>query len=200
MNNKTEMDNKKFGPKEIKQNLIDAALFLAYYEILKSVILGRINSFYNIEIEEGKRIISDSYKKEILDKIIDGKKINEFRASCLWLIENNAISHSDHECVEDITDFRNRIAHDLPKFLFDSDYSINSKMFNDIKDLTLKIEKWWIINVDIPCNPDLDNLIIDEESIVPGYDTLLSYIFNIANSDLEELEKIIEKSGLNNLY
>jgi hypothetical protein len=191
MNNKTEMDNKKFGPKEIKQNLIDAALFLAYYEILKSVILGRINSFYNIEIEEGKRIISDNYKKEIIDRIINGKKIGEFKASCIWLIENGALSPHDHVRIEYITELRNRIAHDIPKYLFDSDYSIDSELFTEIKSLTLKTEKWWIINVDIPCNSDFDNQIINEESIVPGYDTLLSYIFNIANSDLEELEKII---------
>ena len=122
-----------------------------------------------------------------------------FEASCVSLIENKVINKDDHERIENITDLRNRIAHDIPKFLFDIDFRINSESFTEIKDLTLKIEKWWIINVDIPCNPDLDNLIIDEESIVPGYDTLLSYIFNIANSDLEELEKIIEKSGLNNL-
>ena len=89
MNIKAEMDNKKFGPKEIKQNLIDAALFLAYYEILKNVIVGRINTFYNhdLKTEEGNRIIPDDYKKEILDRKIKGKKIKCLRRPAFRLLK-----------------------------------------------------------------------------------------------------------------
>ncbi|GAI47696.1 unnamed protein product, partial [marine sediment metagenome] len=43
-----------------------------------------------------------------------------------------------------------------------------------------KIEKWWILNVEIPTNPDLDGMEIDKEGIVPGQIMTLRLLLDIA--------------------
>ena len=47
-------------------------------------------------------------------------------------------------------------------------------------DLLHKIEKWWILNVEIPTNPDLDRMEISEEGIVPGQIMTLRLLLDIA--------------------
>lgn len=155
-----------------------------------------------MDYTDGKFIVSEKYKKEIINR--KGCKSNLFISSCRWLIDNKVISEDEFNQIIKIKEIRNRIAHDLPKFLFDSEYSIDKDLFNQIKVLTLKIEKWWIIEVEMPTNPDLDGQEIDAESIVPGQELILSYIFNIANTDLEELDKLFnsttnQDNGENNL-
>lgn len=194
MDSKTKKDWDKFlDSKNIKKNLIDAALFLTFYEILKNEIIEKIASFYSHEFRDGKWITSQEYKERIIDRIID-KRPNIFLSSCYWLIENDVITKEDLTKIEELRDLRNRIAHDLPKFLFDSEYEINKKHFAEIKDLTLKIAKWWIINVDIATDPDFDDSEIDYNNIKPGQVILLNYIFNIANTDFAELERLLNKS------
>ena len=81
----------------------------------------------------------------------------------------------------------------MPKFLFDSEYVIDKDLFNQIKVLTLKIAKWWIIEVEIPTDPQFDGQEIDTEGIIPGQEMILNYIFNIANTDIEEFERGFKK-------
>jgi hypothetical protein len=46
--------------------------------------------------------------------------------------------------------------------------------------LLRKIEIWWIENVEIPINPDLDGKAIDYEGIVLGLIITLQLLYNIA--------------------
>ncbi len=192
MDKKVDKDWKKFfNPKEIKNNLIDASLYLSFYEMLNSVIVDKIADFFNMEFKDGKFITSEKYKDTIINRKINGKT-NIFLSSCLWLIDNGVISQDEYDLIIRIKEHRNRIAHDLPKFLFDSEYIIDKDLFNQIKNLTLKIEKWWIVEVEIPTNPDFDYLEIDIEKIVPGQEFFLDYIFKIANTNIDELERFVK--------
>lgn len=183
--------NKINNPKEIKSNLINASLFLAYYEILKNTIVNRIEEFLNdYDFNKGKIVTSDDYKEQIIKPRYNEKE-NIFLSSCDWLVSHAAITSDDKSLIIQIKEERNRIAHNIPKYLFESNYCIKKEFFSQIKDLILKIEKWWIIEYEITLNPNIDLQTIDINSIVPGKDITLTYIFNIANSDLEELEKLI---------
>lgn len=192
MDKKIENDWNKFNnPKEIKKNLNDASLFLAFYEILHNTIIDRIADFFNNEFKKGKFVTSKEYKEMIINPKINNGKENIFLSSCQWLVDNNAITSDDKNQIRIITDERNKIAHNLPKFLFDSEYCINKDLFNQIKVLTLKIERWYI-QFDIPLNSDFDEQEIDLNGIVPGKNLILKYIFDIANTsdtEFEELER-----------
>jgi len=192
MDKKVDSDwNKFFDSKEIKRNLIDSSLFLAFYEILKNTIVDRIADFFNNEFKNGKFVNSTKYNEQIIWRKIKGKQ-NIFSSSCLWLVENNVITFDDHNQINEIRLERDRIAHNLPKFLLESEYIIRKDLFNLMKDLTLKIDKWWIVEVDLTINQELIGQNIDTDKIVSGNDLILSYIFNIANTDLNDLEKQIK--------
>lgn len=197
MTKKVDKDWAKFfNPKEIKKNLIDASLFLSFFEILKNEIIERIFHFYSNEYNDGKWIPSEEYKKDIIGRKIYGnnkRDTNIFLSSCQWLVDTNAISQDEYDQIEKIIEHRNRIAHDLPKFLFDSDYIIDKGLFNQIKELTLKIEKWWILEFEMPISGEFDGQNIDPDGIIPGQQIILDYIFNIATTDIDELEREFKK-------
>jgi len=56
----------------------------------------------------------------------------------------------------------------------------------DSNDLLYKIEKWWILNVEVPTNPDFDGKDIDEDSIVPGKIMAFRLLADIALGSEEE--------------
>ena len=56
----------------------------------------------------------------------------------------------------------------------------------NIIELLCKIEKWWILNVEIPTNPDFDGKEIDEDGIVPGPIMTLRLLPDIALGSEEE--------------
>ena len=46
--------------------------------------------------------------------------------------------------------------------------------------LVQKIEKWWIINVEIPTNPDFDGKDIDEDGIISGPSWVMQLLVQVA--------------------
>lgn len=52
--------------------------------------------------------------------------------------------------------------------------------FKEMVDLLRKIELWWIVGVEIPCNPEFDKQDIDVDSIVPGKIMALQLLYDIA--------------------
>jgi hypothetical protein len=51
-------------------------------------------------------------------------------------------------------------------------------------ELRIKIEKWWILNIDIPTNPDFDTMNeINEDSIMTPTQMLNKLIFDMLSGD-----------------
>lgn len=61
-------------------------------------------------------------------------------------------------------------------------------LFSPMVDLLHKIEKWWIVNVEIPTDPDLVGKEIDEDAIIPGPIMTLRLLVDIALGTEEESE------------
>jgi hypothetical protein len=68
--------------------------------------------------------------------------------------------------------------------------------FAEMIALVDKIERWWIVNVEIATNPDFDGKEIDEDGIVPGTMMVLQLMMEIglgsdqqAKSYLDEFRK-----------
>jgi hypothetical protein len=66
-----------------------------------------------------------------------------------------------------------------------------------------KVEKWWIVNVEIPTNPDFDGKEIEEKTILCGPVIALKLLIDVAlGSDedaryhLNEFRKLKSKDGL----
>jgi len=55
--------------------------------------------------------------------------------------------------------------------------------------LLRKIGVWWVVNVEIPTNPDFDGQEIDEAGIVPGAVLSLQMLIEVASGNPELLER-----------
>ncbi len=58
--------------------------------------------------------------------------------------------------------------------------------FPTLLSLTQKIEKWWIVNVEPPTNPDNDGEEIDEDGKVSGPSWIMQLLTQVALSDDEK--------------
>lgn len=66
-----------------------------------------------------------------------------------------------------------------------SDYD---SQFPALIALLRKVEVWWIVNVEIPTNPDYDGQEIDEADITPGALMSLEMLIDVASGKTELLE------------
>ncbi len=65
--------------------------------------------------------------------------------------------------------------------------------FIEIIGLVDKIERWWIVNVEIPTNPEFDGQDIDEAGIVPGGTMGLRVLIDIALGSEQDSKRYINE-------
>src|SRR3972149_4003019 len=82
------------------------------------------------------------------------------------LKENKAITEDDIDNFNKIKDFRNTLAHELVKYISEDKEYEYIKHFKLMTALLDKVEKWWIINFEIPINADFDDKSIEENGIL----------------------------------
>ena len=166
MDNKTYNYNKLFSPELTKSILMAAAIYLLTYELLKSSIIEEIKNFYLAGAGNKDSMMQRRYESDVLslDKSI-------FIASCKWLLNMEAITQEDIQTILSLRELRNTIAHQLPDFLIDDNANITVSELTKIYDILVKIDSWWIREVELPANPDFVHL------------------------DHEELETLVVRSG-----
>jgi len=164
-------------PEVLRPNLILASIYIAAFEILKNSIIERIRDFYISGFDENGWIIMPEYKDNVLSK-----DKSPTYASLKWLKESKAISEGDIEKFNKIKECCNLLAHEITKMLMEGLPSDFAECFSDMTALLDKIERWWIINVEIPTNPDFDGKHdeIDESGIVPGPIMSLRMMIDVA--------------------
>lgn len=163
------------NPEVLRTNLIVASLYITAFEMLKESIIDRIKNFFIDGFDESGWIINDKYRSEVL-----GLNRSPVYASLQWLKNRDVINEDDIANFNDIKNCRNEIVHEITTYISNGSKIDPLPLFSKITDLLLKIEKWWIINVEIPVNPDFDDKDIDEEGIVPGGIITLRLLSDIA--------------------
>jgi hypothetical protein len=167
---------KLFNPESLRFNLVSVSLFLAAWEILCDAVIDRIRSFFARELDNKfEPIDSERYRELVLS--LDRSRL---RASILWLKNNAVIDDEDVKTMEVLREQRNKLAHELPKVVSDPDVEIDFGLFDVIFRLVTKIERWWILEVEIPINPNFDGRKIAPESVRSGRMLFLEMITQIA--------------------
>ena len=176
MDKNVELSWEKFlNPEVLRTNLIVASLYIAAFEMLKDSIIGRLRDFFKDGFNENGWIINDRYESEVLSL-----NKSPLYASLEWLKNMDAINEVDVENFNEIKNCRNELAHEIANFISKGPNIDPLPLFSKITDLLYKIEKWWILNVEIPTNPDFDGKDIDEEGIEPGQIMTLRLLTDIA--------------------
>lgn len=190
MNRNVRNQWKRFlTPETLRLNLIIASVYISVYEILKNSIIERIRDFHWTGWSiEGGDIIDPKYEAEVLSK-----NRSPLYASLHWLKKNNAINDEDITMLENVKKYRNEIAHGMNKMIMEGLPSDLPERFSDMVTLLDKIEKWWIINMEIPLNEELAGEEIDEEGIIPGPVASIKMMIDIALGTDEQAEYYINE-------
>ena len=169
-------------PEITRERLISASLYIAAFEILKQSICNRIHDFYCFGFEAGGDLIHPKYQAEVLSR-----NRSRLYASLSWLQENGVLEQSDIESFERVKAARNALAHSLQGLVLGELPPTHVQLFPALVELIRKIEIWWVMNVEIPTNPDYDGQEILEGDIVPGTLIMLQLMQEVASGNPEFL-------------
>ena len=169
------------NPEVTRPRLIAASLYIAGFEALKDSVVGRIRDFFWTGFDESGDKIDPEYQSDVL-----ARNRSPVYASLDWLKGMNAIDDHDLETFDRVKACRNTLAHKLFSALGSEGLPADfERCFTEMGALLRKIEMWWIMNVEIPTNPDYDGSDIDESGIVPGPVMSMQLLLDIALGDDE---------------
>lgn len=170
-------------PEVVKPSLFLATMFITTFEILKDSVVDDVRGFYTNGFDEHGPSVGAEYQSEVLSK-----NKSPLYASLQWLRENDAIGDEDLVTFERLKSTRNQLAHQLFAVVTGQVESAHESQFAELVALLRKIGVWWVVNVEIPTNPDYDDQEIDEEGIVPGAILSLQMLIEVASGNTELLE------------
>lgn len=166
-------------PENLKDNLIFSSLYIATYESFKDYVIEEVKFFFNTGFTNGKYIFSDSYKSDVLSK--DRSLV---KATLLWLKEFGAIEDRNIEIFDELRKYRNKLSHELMNLLFEGLPEELPEKFIELIRLRVKIEKWWILNIEVPTNPDFDTHIeISDKDITTSSQVFNQIILDMLSGD-----------------
>lgn len=140
-----------FNPDILKQNLIIASLFIAVFDNFKANIIDKVKYFYFSGIKDGVEQFKD-YEQDVLNKV-KSKNNKQIKATLLWLKENEFITEAEEILFAEFTNTRNKLAHEMNRMLIDGFSEEIYKLYAEMINLFSKIERKWIIDIEIPINP-----------------------------------------------
>lgn len=178
------------NPDILKSSLIIYSIFITVFEILKQQVIERIRYFYVDGFVGDNLIINEKYNKEVLSR-----HKNALYASLDWHLEKGIISKEDIELFHELRKQRNKLAHEMTTVIFEGNNDSIIVNLEKMINLLKKIELWWIMNVEIPTDPDI-NIDIDDmdiEHIIPGSIMIIQLLLEIALNEGEEEKKYYDQ-------
>jgi hypothetical protein len=174
-----------FNPKRLQQKLLLGALYLATFEVLKTIVVGNLIGFFAFGdyYQDGNPVRTDEYKAELAKHGFKQHR-DEYRACCHWLKDMEAVSDGEYAKLLEIRTHRNQIAHELPSVLLDAKLDVDAGLLVEARNLIHKLDRWWFENVEIDINPDLQGKTIDELDFSSGRMLYIDHVISNAVQDL----------------
>ncbi|WP_429025716.1 hypothetical protein [Aeromonas media] len=171
-------------PEILKTNIITASIFSMAFEMLKSSIIDKIETFHTNEFYENGMVVSPEYKEEVLSL-----NRSPLYASLIWLQDMHAIDDKDLEIFEHIKRCRNTLAHEMLTFASSGvDFNV-AEAFEEMISLLRKIELWWFENLEMAIDPEAYPENLDLEQAIPGPVWSLQMLIDVALGPEEEAQK-----------
>ncbi|MGE6207631.1 hypothetical protein [Aeromonas media] len=171
-------------PEILKTNIITASIFSMAFEMLKSSIIDKIETFHTNEFYENGMVVSPEYKEEVLSL-----NRSPLYASLIWLQDMHAIDDKDLEIFEHIKRCRNTLAHEMLTFASSGvDFNV-AEAFEEMISLLRKIELWWFENLEMAIDPEAYPENLDLEQVIPGPVWSLQMLIDVALGPEEEAQK-----------
>ena len=184
------------------------ALFIGMFEFMKDTLISRVESFLCSNMtqnEDGEWVYihNETYKNEIEKRFVDGKIVKDrLRNTVLWFKDANAISDDDYELFRKLRDKRNSYAHKMAQHVWDGLPEQDAKGLLDLLDLYIKLDKWWINEIEIPISGEFEPGSYDEDSVeslaLITFKIMISTLFGGKSDEyLEMIQKFRDQQGVN---
>jgi hypothetical protein len=185
---------KFLDPAVMQDRLISSSLFIAAFDSLKGSIVNRVKQFYQVGFGIGGDTLDPEYSAQVASR-----NSSPLYASLDWLKEHDAISQQDIDAFNEVKSCRNKLAHSLLSMIAEDAMPDLQSSFETLVALLRKVEVWWIVNVEIPTNPDFDGTEeIDEEGILPGPCMSMKIMMDVATGKSDYLNKYREQQANKN--
>lgn len=190
-----------FDKDKLKGSVNIIALFITVYELLEDRIITYPKDFYTIvEFDEvakrnyEKHVLS-LYDKDACPKIKTRNKA--LIASLMWFKTGGAIDDNDINVFADSRNRRNEIVHEMLTTITEGADKL-VEQFALMYGLFCKIEKWWILEVEVPISGEFPNLTEeDANGAMSGYMVVLDAIIDIlANESNKNFKEVCEHLGV----
>jgi hypothetical protein len=151
-------------PEVMRERLISASIFIAGFESLKGSVTEDVRGFFWCGFDESGDKISPDYATKVLKR-----QRSEVYACLDWLKEMGAIDDADIATFMRVKNCRNRLAHELFSLIGSEGLPPDlPQRFEELIILVRKIGVWWVMNVEIPTNPEFDGKEVNPDEVTPG--------------------------------
>lgn len=176
------------NPELMRERLISAALYIAAFESLKDSIIQHLRSFYCLDFPS-----TDAPCEEYVSSVLS-RNNSPLYASLHWLADNGAIDENDIAVFKEVKQCRNQLSHNLYKILGSRGLPENfAELFQVLISLQHKVDHWWIVNVEIPTDPEHCDEEYDREQVIPGSTMVMQMLLDIALGDEETARSYLQQ-------
>ena len=184
----------------LRSNINLIAMYIMVYELLEDIIISKPKDFYTlIDFDEEaqrnyKNNVMSLYSKKAFPKI---KTKNEALIASLILFKTaGAIDDNDIDIFAEARTLRNEITHEMLSTVTEGTEKMDD-LFVLMYRLFRKIEKWWILEYEVPISGQYKPEEIDEDGVMSGNMVLLEIIIDIlANNSNVHFKEACEKFGI----
>lgn len=184
----------------LRGNINLIAMYIMVYELLEDIIISKPKDFYTlIDFDEEaqrkyKKYVLSLYNKNAFPKI--NTRNQSLIASLIWFKNAGAIDDNDINIFAEARTLRNEITHEMISTVTEGTEKMDD-LFVLMYRLFCKIEKWWILEYEVPISGQYKPEEIDEDGVMSGNMVLLEIIIDIlANNSNSHFKEACEKFGV----
>ncbi|WP_204801738.1 hypothetical protein [Mycobacterium riyadhense] len=134
----------KLKPDIIRGTLAFAGLYQITHEMIKHAVLDKVREFYCLDVSlDGSCSMTQEEKEQYRVRVLSLAP-NKFRASLLWLVNNEAITQVQADRLELIRSHRDDLVHELVKYVIDSDENPDVDLLVDALNTLKDLHRFWI--------------------------------------------------------
>lgn len=184
----------------LRGNINLIAMYIMVYELLEDIIISKPKDFYTlIEFDEEaqrnyKKHVLSLYDKNAFPKI--NTRNQALIASLIWFKTAGAIDDNDINTFAEARILRNEMTHEMISTVTEGTEKLDD-LFVLMYRLFCKIEKWWILEYEVPISGQFKPEEIDEDGVMSGNMVLLEVIIDIlVNNSNVHFKEACEKFGV----
>lgn len=185
----------------LKESVNIIALYITMYELLEDTLISRPKDFFTvIEYDDRAKQQYEEHVLSLYDKSACpglATKNKELIASLLWFKQMRAINDGDIQVFANLRATRNELTHKMFQAIADGGSKYLMQLM-ELYKLFCKIERWWILEIEVPIDGDIPpDHEIKEDEVMSGNMIILNAMIDIlANDSNANYKEVCETIGV----